>query len=269
MSDEPPPARAPAAASLFRLSLEQQRKRAKDLLAGLRAGDPDAIRRGQRHLPRERVPRLSDAQHVVARELGLPSWPRLKDHIRAMEQSRERIARGGVAPDRGMATLHLRCGSDIETTLKQAGFGGDFLEYSDPLCQGPVRDDPSWLDRRADFLAGRLGAVMGRSREQIAASLAAPRSGCAVSRRATSAWFSGSSTIPTTSSSWRAASPSSPRRRRRGWSWSPPRISPARPGSSASGNSRPRRSASSGRIAGCSRGRPARRAFRLGHAAGA
>ena len=52
-----------------------------------------------------------------------------------------------------MATLHVRCGSDIGPGLKQAGFVGDFLEYSDPFCQGPVPAGSGWLDQRADFLA--------------------------------------------------------------------------------------------------------------------
>ncbi len=52
-------------------------------------------------------------------------------------------------------TLHLRCGSDICDTLKEAGFIGDFLEFSDPFCQGPVPDLPrdSFIETRADFIA--------------------------------------------------------------------------------------------------------------------
>jgi Domain of unknown function (DUF1835) len=169
-------------ASPFRLNLEQQRKRAKELLKGLRAGDTDALLRFQAHHPQApgsaaagisgRLARLSEAQLVVARELGLPSWPRLKAHILAMDLAWSRIARGDPAPDHGMTTLHIRCGSDIESTLKEAGFVGDFMEYSDPLCQGPVLDDAEWLARRAAFLADTLGGWIGHSRGQIAADLA-------------------------------------------------------------------------------------------------
>jgi hypothetical protein len=42
--------------------------------------------------------------------------------------------------DADASTLHVRCGSDIRDGLREAGFAGDFLEYSDPICQGPVPD---------------------------------------------------------------------------------------------------------------------------------
>jgi hypothetical protein len=159
MSDRPKtaPSRFEAA---FRLDLEQQRKRAKDLLRAFRAGDEAARHRFRQHPTAMwkdgdllRPAKLSDAQFVIAREIGLPSWPRLKAHILAMQGMRNRIEHGTAAPDQDMTTLHVRCGSDIKPTLSEAGFIGDFLEYSDALCQGPVVDDPSWLDRRAHFLA--------------------------------------------------------------------------------------------------------------------
>ena len=150
MSDRSDPARppeAPRAASPFRLNLEQQRKRAKELLKALLADEAEAWRRLRAHHPsgaEVAAPRLSEAQLVIARELGLPSWPRLKAHVEAMDRGWARIRRGGAAPDRDMATLHIRCGADIAPTLRQAGFLGDFLEYSDPLCQGPVLEGPGW-----------------------------------------------------------------------------------------------------------------------------
>nr|WP_314073447.1 DUF1835 domain-containing protein [uncultured Roseococcus sp.] len=169
--------------SPFRLNLEQQRKRAKELLRGLRDGEAEALARFGRQHPRAREPlsalALSDAQLVIARELGLPSWPRLKAHIDRMEASRERIARGGAAPDRDMTTLHLRCGHDIRPWLQEAGFRGDFLEYSDPLCQGPVVNAPDWLDRRAGFIAQAYGAGVGLDREAVAAKLRGSEEGLA------------------------------------------------------------------------------------------
>ncbi|HEX2102495.1 MAG TPA: ankyrin repeat domain-containing protein [Solirubrobacteraceae bacterium] len=60
-------------------SLEQLRKRAKDLLRAHRGGDPDAHARVAAHHPRARRElKLSDAQLVIAREHGFPSWPRLR-----------------------------------------------------------------------------------------------------------------------------------------------------------------------------------------------
>jgi hypothetical protein len=192
LADHPQAARSPGAGALryaspFRLNLEQQRKRAKDLLKGLRSGEADALRRFRAHHPQspafgvhglpDRLARLSEAQLVIARELGLPSWPKLKAHVLSMDQTWDRISRGDAAPDRGMTTLHIRCGSDIGLTLQEAGFTGDFLEYSDPLCQGPVLDDAGWLDRRVEFLTESYGRGSGGSRPQIAEKLALAEEG--------------------------------------------------------------------------------------------
>jgi len=65
-----------------RLNLDQQRKRAKELLRAHRQGDRDAAQRFHRHLPRDkRVLQLADAQLVIAREAGFASWPRLRRHL--------------------------------------------------------------------------------------------------------------------------------------------------------------------------------------------
>lgn len=171
----------PVRTSPFRLNLEQQRKRAKDLLRALRAGEPDALSRFRRHHPNaagidgpaeiKRFAHLSEAQLVIARELRLPSWPKLKVHIQAMQQARERIAAGATSPDGDARTLHIRCGSDLMEPLKEAGFSGDFLEYSDALCQGPVLEDDAWLAQRATFLANAYGGQTGQSADQVAERL--------------------------------------------------------------------------------------------------
>ncbi|NVB37815.1 DUF1835 domain-containing protein [Pseudenhygromyxa sp. WMMC2535] len=51
-----------------------------------------------------------------------------------------------------MRTLHLRCGSDIRDSLGAAGLleDADFLEWADPVCQGPVLDLPE-----AEYFARR------------------------------------------------------------------------------------------------------------------
>ncbi|MFE0754352.1 ankyrin repeat domain-containing protein [Inquilinus sp. NPDC058860] len=69
---------------------EQQKKRAKDLLKALRAGEAEAIARFRYSHPRlahhpdselAAAAKLSDAQWVVAREYGFASWPRLQAHL--------------------------------------------------------------------------------------------------------------------------------------------------------------------------------------------
>jgi len=63
-------------------SLEQLRKRARDLQRAHRAGDPDATARVRAHQPNAGDPlKLSVAQLAIAREHGFPSWPRLRAYV--------------------------------------------------------------------------------------------------------------------------------------------------------------------------------------------
>ena len=139
----------------FRLNLEQQRKRAKDLLRAVRAGDPEALARlnaatGSRAQATD--VKLADAQFAVARELRFASWRELRRHIDALTSARAAIGHG-PAPDAGLPTLHVRCGSDIQQELVRAGFTGDFLSLWDPFSVGPVIQADNWIDVRARFLA--------------------------------------------------------------------------------------------------------------------
>ena len=62
--------------------------------------------------------------------------------------------------DGDQPTLHIRCGSDIQTALRDAGFGGDFLEYADPVHDGPL-PDAHLIEARAHMLATRYGLRQG------------------------------------------------------------------------------------------------------------
>src|SRR4029078_4341608 len=74
-----------------RPNLEHLKHQAKDLLKSLKSGAPQALERFRAHHPRyagiseseirSRRPALSDAQLVIAREYGLASWPKLKEHV--------------------------------------------------------------------------------------------------------------------------------------------------------------------------------------------
>ncbi|WP_282397436.1 DUF1835 domain-containing protein [Pseudomonas sp. PS01298] len=108
-----------------RLNLEQQRKRAKELLPRLKTQDPNAT--------------LSQAQWTIAKQLGFSSWPRLKAHIDAIDFAAQHP--DFTASDEARTT-HWRCGNDIAHSLQLAGFKGQFRMLTDPLCMGPVRDVP-------------------------------------------------------------------------------------------------------------------------------
>ena len=101
-----------------------------------------------------------DAQFVIARELRFQSWAKLKAHIEAMGQQRTAIDQDGPAPDGDLRTLHIRCGSDIQRTLIEAGFLGDFLEHATPYCLGPVTNGPDRHERMARFLIASVGDSM-------------------------------------------------------------------------------------------------------------
>lgn len=155
-----------------KLNLEQQKKRAKELLKQMRRGDAEAIKRFAVHpradsLLSNRAAthsdhscsaskrqglsvdgiQLSDCQLVLARENGFDSWPAMKAHIESLSLS-------GETPDT-QNTLHIRCGSDIKHGLELAGFCGQFLEFSDPFCQGPIADRPpaELVVLRSEFIA--------------------------------------------------------------------------------------------------------------------
>jgi hypothetical protein len=141
----------------FRLNLEQQRKRAKDLLRAARADDATARRRladaGVLTAPQSVTLKLADAQFAIARELGFRTWRDLRAHVMAQTAAREAIGQGGPAVDGDMPTLHVRCGTDIKGALEAARFSGDFLAVWDPFPVGPVTDAPDWIAQRARFHA--------------------------------------------------------------------------------------------------------------------
>ncbi|KTC20194.1 hypothetical protein AO391_04220 [Pseudomonas marginalis ICMP 9505] len=120
-----------------RLNLEQQRKRAKELLPRLKSQDPAAT--------------LSQAQWQIAKQLGFSSWPKLKAHVDAIDFA---ARHPDFAASDEARTCHWRCGNDIAHSLKLAGFKGQFQMLSDPLCMGPVRALP-----REEFRAVRSSFI--------------------------------------------------------------------------------------------------------------
>ena len=133
----------------FRLNFEQQGKRAKDLLKAARAGEPEALARFKSS------PRLAEAQYLIARELRFDNWPSLKRHIAAMTLAREAMHTSVLDGD--LRTLHIRCGHDLQESLKEAGFGGDYHVDNYPYLFGPVREGPGCLEQRARHIVDCYG----------------------------------------------------------------------------------------------------------------
>lgn len=131
-----------------RINLEQQRKRAKELLQRMKQGTaPDELAQVA-HPP----PTLSDAQWLIARQLGFSSWPKLKAHVDAVDFA---ASHPGFEASDEARTTHWRCGNDIAHSLGVAGFKGRFRMLSDPLCMGPVQALPTEAYRatRARFIS--------------------------------------------------------------------------------------------------------------------
>ena len=71
-----------------RPDLDQLKHQAKDLLSGLRAGDPEAITEFNQFHPDPSSPesaKLADAQLALARSYQAPSWPRLVEACNLVE----------------------------------------------------------------------------------------------------------------------------------------------------------------------------------------
>ena len=133
----------------FRLNFEQQGKRAKELLKAARAGEPDALARFRS------PPMLAEAQYLIARELRFDNWASLKRHIAKMTLEREAMKASVLDGD--LRTLHIRCGHDLQGSLKEAGFNGDYYVDIYPYLMGPVREGAGSLEQRARHIVDCYG----------------------------------------------------------------------------------------------------------------
>src|SRR5579864_4297514 len=90
-----------------RPNLDQLRHQAKDLLRAIRANDPAAVAELRKHHPKNveaARAKLADAQVVLARAYGLPSWARLVSACRMTDA----IWRGDVAAVRKLVLKEPR-----------------------------------------------------------------------------------------------------------------------------------------------------------------
>jgi hypothetical protein len=105
------------------LNLEQLRKRSRELLRAVTAGDSKALGRVTAVLPHvaQKSFRLAHAQTVIARECRFPSWPKLKAAIENEEARRKRrIARQNlVAHVTGEILVHARANDALALTQVQ------------------------------------------------------------------------------------------------------------------------------------------------------
>jgi hypothetical protein len=140
-------------------SLEQLRRRAKDLLRALRAGDPSATKRLAEHHPHPRdVPVLADAQLVIAREHGFPGWSQLRtyvDRVAAHGPDLQHAYRDDLGYHRDRASGLLASAVDASPGATAA-----FARWNAPLTEAGAR---TVVAREHGFASWRRsGATSGR-----------------------------------------------------------------------------------------------------------
>ncbi|MCY0386748.1 DUF1835 domain-containing protein [Robbsia sp. Bb-Pol-6] len=156
------------AATHGHIDLDIERKRAKTLLRLLRDGSAPAqmARLTRKSSDPARLPGLSDAQWLIAQDLGFADWPKLKAHVDALAFA---AAHPGFAADDERETQHWRCGNDIAHSLRTAGFQGAFQAFTDPLCMGPVRrlDTDRFLEVRSRFVSQVFSLSITEARNRL------------------------------------------------------------------------------------------------------
>lgn len=88
-----------------RPDLEQLRHQAKDFLRDIHGGNAEAVAKFNEHHPEQIAPqdaKLADAQLVLARRYGVPSWPRLKQACDLIDA----ICRDDIEAVRTLVTKH-------------------------------------------------------------------------------------------------------------------------------------------------------------------
>jgi hypothetical protein len=158
----------------FVLNLKHQKSIAKKRLKAIRNGDQFAMEKVAKYHPsptqiNSHTIKLADVQFALARELGLASWSKLKQHIEILQLHRQAITDHEAPLDSDTLTLHVRCGHDIQDLLKEGGFSGDFLALIDPLCIGPLVAElkKDFIVRRAKYVHQTILPIIGRSDEDL------------------------------------------------------------------------------------------------------
>ena len=186
-----------------RPDLAQLRHQAKDLLAAIRCGDPDAIADLREYGPRvdPSSAKLSDAQHVLARSYQASSWPRLvhacelidaiwRDDVDAVmalviahptllhEHATIRDSNWGppmtyaanLGRDRIIRMLHKLGARDTEWALGRAVLQGKIDTAAPPVRGGPRRRPAARLPRRDATRLGRSVPPEGFRQPRIRAT---------------------------------------------------------------------------------------------------
>ena len=105
-------------------NLEHLKKQAKELLRGLQERDSAATRRFRSlaGFSEGANLKLADAQHVIAREYGFSSWPKLKEHVEAIAKAlepAEMLSVAVCASDAGKTARVLESHPELKARLNE------------------------------------------------------------------------------------------------------------------------------------------------------
>src|SRR5215469_11217364 len=103
--------------------LEHLKKQAKDLLRDFELHQPAAMERF--HSISISVPKLADAQHVIARDYGFASWPKLKEHVDTVTrelQPKEKLAAAVRASDADRVARALEEHPELKAQINEPMF---------------------------------------------------------------------------------------------------------------------------------------------------
>ncbi|HYL78212.1 MAG TPA: ankyrin repeat domain-containing protein [Bryobacteraceae bacterium] len=163
-------------------NLEHLKKQAKVLLSQSQRGDAAAIERF-RSLVSFSTPaslKLADAQHVIARDYGFASWPKLKEHVESLTLSPGELLSAAVrASDAARTARVIENHPELKARINEpmANYGGSGMQ---PLLAAVQRTDRKTIDvllaagadinTRSQWWAGGIG-VLDDCMPEIAAFL--------------------------------------------------------------------------------------------------
>jgi ankyrin repeat protein len=105
-------------------NIEHLKEQAKDLLRKLQQGDAAAIERVRSHVSFSAPAslKLADAQHVIARDYGFSSWPKLKERVESLARvpgPAEMLSAAVCASDAGRTARVLESHPELKTQLNE------------------------------------------------------------------------------------------------------------------------------------------------------
>lgn len=126
-------------------NLEHLKKQAKELLHDFQRDQADAVERFRQFASSAKpaTVKLADAQHVLARDYGFASWPRLKEHVDSLTLTpiEQFVAAACAQNTEGVAQL-LKDHPELKARLDEPSHYGDL-----PILFAAVqRTDPKTID---------------------------------------------------------------------------------------------------------------------------